>query len=214
MTTTTNSTVIGVFPDYDQANDAIDELRNLHFSYDRIRLVQHGTGGFVDTLKAMFTGQTSMASSTSDALTKMGMPEYEAQHYQSELDANHVLLLMNADDRPEEAFDTMRQKGAFDITSRFRTASPDGSAETLSSRPSQETHHPISQHPNGSQDGHESAPSHLAPYPGRSQETSNDTSMTPQRSAVKERAYEPSDTDAPVESPQSAEDIVQDNHTL
>ncbi len=129
-TNTTNSTVIGVFPSYDQANNAIDGLRQARFSYDRIRLVQHGTGGFFDTLKGMFTGQASMASNTPDVLTKMGMPDYEAQRYQSELDANRVLLLMNADDRPEEAFNIMRQSGAFDLTLRLRAAVPDGSAET------------------------------------------------------------------------------------
>lgn len=129
-TTATNSTVIGVFPDYDQANNAIDGLRHSRFSYDRIRLVQHGTGGFADTLKSMFTGQASMASDTSNVLVKMGMPEYEAQHYQSELDTNHVLLLMNADERPEEALNIMRQSGAFDITLRLRMALPDASAAT------------------------------------------------------------------------------------
>jgi len=136
------STVIGVFPDYDQANRAIDELRRTKFSYDRIRLVQHGTGNFFDNLKGMFTGQASVASNTADNLIKMGMPEYEAHHYQQELDANHVLLLMNADDRPEEAFSIMRQNGAFDLNSRLRTAPSDGSVETRSSNGAQETANP------------------------------------------------------------------------
>ena len=132
MTTTAPtslSTVIGVFPDYDQADKAIDELRRTNFSYDRIRIVKRGTGGFGDTLKGMFTGQTEVASSTSDNLVKMGMPDYEAQHYQEELDADHVLLLMNADDRPEEAFKIMRDNGAFDLHSRLRVPSQNGAEE-------------------------------------------------------------------------------------
>lgn len=126
MTTTTNtsttplSTVIGVFPTHEQADRAIDELRHTNFRYDHIRVVERGTGGFADTLKGLFTGQASMASNTTDSLIKMGMPDYEAQYYQNELDADHVLLLMNADDRPEEAFSVMRQNGAFDINSRLR----------------------------------------------------------------------------------------------
>ncbi len=119
-TITPLSTVIGVFPDLEQANRAIDGLRHTNFGYDHIRVVERGTGGFFDNLKALFTGQGEMASSTADTLIKMGMPDYEAQYYQRELDANHVLVLMNADDRPEEAFRVMRENGAFDIQSRLR----------------------------------------------------------------------------------------------
>lgn len=129
-TTTPLSTVIGVFPDHEQADSAIDELRHTRFSYEHIRVIERGTGGFVDTLKGMFTGQASVASSAADNLTKMGMPDYEAQHYQRELDADHVLVLMNADDRPEEAFTIMRQNGAFDINSRLRV-SPGNNSLTM-----------------------------------------------------------------------------------
>src|SRR5579884_3732119 len=115
MTTSPFSTVIGVFPALDQAEKAIDELRHAHFSYDRIRLVERGTGSFFDPLKGMFTGQAAVTSNTADNLIKMGLPEYEARHYQSELDAQHVLVMMNADERPEDAFNIMRQSGAFDI---------------------------------------------------------------------------------------------------
>lgn len=133
MTTTSItslSTVIGVFPDHDLADKAIDELRRTNFSYNRIRLVERGTGGFFETLKGLFTGQAEMASNTSGNLAKMGMPDYEAHYYQRELDADHVLLLMNADDRPEEAFTIMRQNGALDIHSRLRMAPREGSGHT------------------------------------------------------------------------------------
>lgn len=116
------STVIGVFPGYDQANQAIDELRQARFSYGRIRLVERGTGGFLDTLKGLFSGQASTTSSAPDSLMKMGMPDHDAQYYQRELDADHALILMNADERAEEAFRVMRQNGAFDISAHLREA--------------------------------------------------------------------------------------------
>jgi hypothetical protein len=119
------STVIGVFPNMDQAEQAIDELRHARFSYERIRLVERGTGSFFDSLKGMFTGQGTVTSNTAENLIKMGLPEYEAKHYQSELDAHHVLVLMNADDRPEDAFSIMRQNGAFDLNLRLRTTPAD-----------------------------------------------------------------------------------------
>jgi len=122
MNETPVSTVIGVFPGYDQANRAIDELRQARFSYGRIRLVERGTGGVLDTLKGLFTGQAATASSAPDSLVKMGMPEHDAQYYQRELDADHVLILMNADERAEEAFSVMRQNGAFDISAHLREA--------------------------------------------------------------------------------------------
>lgn len=129
MTTNPRSTVIGVFPDHDTANEAIDDLRRTRFGYERIRLVERGTGNFFDSLKGMFTGQAHVASNASDTLIKMGMPEHDANYYQGELDANHVLLLMNADERPEEAFNIMRQHGAFDISSRLKVDPTNGATE-------------------------------------------------------------------------------------
>lgn len=123
------STVIGVFLDYEQANRAIDELRHANFSYERIRIVKRGTGRFVDTLKSLFSGQATMASSTSSDLIQMGMPEYEAHYYQYELDSDHVLVIMNAEDRPEAAFSIMRQNGAFDINSRLKVNATESSLE-------------------------------------------------------------------------------------
>lgn len=127
MNTSPLSTVIGVFPGNAQAESAIDGLRHAGFGYDRIRMVERGTGSFMDTLKGMFTGQASTTSDTADGLIKMGMPDYEAQHYQNELDAHHVLLLMNASDHPEEALGIMRQSGAFDLNLRLRMAPEDDS---------------------------------------------------------------------------------------
>lgn len=124
MTTTTFSTVIGVFADNDQANRAIDELRRAKFSYGRIRLVERGTGTFRDTLRGMFTGQASTVSNTADDLIKMGMPEQDARYYQSELDTGGVMVIMNADDRPEQAFGIMRQGGAFDINGHLKMDPP------------------------------------------------------------------------------------------
>ncbi|HEY3992240.1 MAG TPA: hypothetical protein VGM01_05085 [Ktedonobacteraceae bacterium] len=148
MTTTTNtsttplSTVIGVFPTHEQADRAIDELRHTNFRYDHIRVVERGAGGFADTLKGVFTGQAAMASNTADSLVKMGMPEYEAQYYQNELDADHVLILMNAEDRPEDAFGVMRQNGAFDIQSRLRMPPANVATTERATQQTQTTYQP------------------------------------------------------------------------
>lgn len=119
------STVIGVFADHDQANRAIDELRRAGYSYGRIRLVERGSGSFMDTLRGMFTGQASATSSSADDLMRMGMQEHDARTYQNELDNGRAIVIMNADDRPEQAFSIMRQAGAFDVNSHLRASPPD-----------------------------------------------------------------------------------------
>lgn len=193
-TTTPLSTVIGVFPDLEQANKAIDELRHTNFGYDRIRVVERGTGGFFDSLKGMFTGQGAVASSTVDTLLKMGMPDYEAQYYQRELDANHVLVLMNADDRPEEAFRVMRENGAFDINSRLRLDLSNGSS--LATRNEQSQPAPASMQ----------APGNSAPAPGNSVPPAAPYADMPP-APLDTRAQDASYSNAPArqQAPQSAE---------
>ena len=121
---TETSTVIGVFTNRDQANRAIDELRRAGFSYDQIRIVERGAGSFLDNLKSLFTGQETTSSNKADDLMRMGVPEQDARHYQSELDAGRVIVIVKAAGRPEQAMTILRQNGAHDVNSRLRTAEP------------------------------------------------------------------------------------------
>lgn len=192
MTTTATtplSTVIGVFPGHEQADQAIDALRAARFSYERIRVVERGRGGFSDTLKGLFTGQSEVAASATDDLIKMGMPDYEAQYYQRELDSNNVLLLINADDRPEEAFNIMRQNGAFDLQSRLRMPAQNGQDTTASTNgswtgsdqntPSQPAASPTNPDTNASEtDTDQSTPSDTP---------ENDNSSTPDTDLARQR---------------------------
>jgi len=145
------STVIGVFADRDQANRAIDELRRVGFGYDRIRSVARGSGNFLDTLKSLFTGQESTTSNNPADMMKLGMPEKDAPYYQHELDTGRVIVALNADERPEQAFSVIRQHGAFDISSHMRTAAenapvgannPNAPAGTYNRNVSQEAYNP------------------------------------------------------------------------
>jgi hypothetical protein len=124
MTTTERSTVIGVFADHDQANRAIDELRRAGISYDQIRLVERGSGSFVESLKSLFTGQTTTTTNSADDWMRIGVPEQDARDYQSELDAGRSIVLIKAAGVPEQALSILRQSGAYDIASRLRTAGP------------------------------------------------------------------------------------------
>ena len=91
---------------------------------------------------------------------KMGMPEQDAHNYQHELDAGRVIVVLNADERPEQAFSIMRQMGAFDISSHMRTAAanvPRGRMRLIPMRlrePTTGTCHKEAYNPNLPQEAH------------------------------------------------------------
>ena len=125
MTTTNErSTMIAVFADPDQANQAIDNLRHAGYSYDQIRLVKRGTNSFIEDLKSLFTGQTTAATNSADDWMRIGVPEQDARNYQNEIDAGRSIVLIKAVGSPEQALGILRQSGAYDIAFRLRTAQP------------------------------------------------------------------------------------------
>lgn len=123
MTTTSEySTMIAVFANRDQANQAIDNLRHAGYGYDQIRLVERGTNSFVENLKSLFTGQTTATTNSANDWMRIGVPEQDAHQYQSELDSGRSIVLIKAVGSPEQALSILRQSGAYDIASRLRTA--------------------------------------------------------------------------------------------
>jgi len=124
MPTSEQSTMIAVFANRDQANQAIDNLRHAGFSYEQIRLVEHGTNSFVESLKSLFTGQTTATTNSADDWMRIGVPEQDAHNYQSELDTGRSIVLIKAVASPEQALTILRQSGAYDIVTRLRSAPP------------------------------------------------------------------------------------------
>jgi cell division septation protein DedD len=121
-TTPERSTMIAVFTNRDQANQAIDNLRHAGYSYDHIRLVERGANSFIENLKSLFTGQAATSTNSADDWMRIGVPEQDAHSYQSELDAGRSIVLIKAVENPEQALGILRQSGAYDIASRLRTA--------------------------------------------------------------------------------------------
>jgi hypothetical protein len=145
MTTIERSTVIGVFADHDQANRAIDELRRAGISYDQIRLVEHGSGSFVESLKSLFTGQTTTTTNSPDDWMRIGVPEQDARNYQNELDAGRSIVLVKAASTPEQALSILRQSGAYDIATRLRMAMPSMAQSAYAAPGGQATYNPNAQ---------------------------------------------------------------------
>ncbi len=154
MTTSERSTVLGVFADRDRADKAIDDLRHGGFSYNQIRLADRGSGSFLDSFKSLFTGQETVSANTPDDLMKLGVPEQEAQYYQSQLDAGRAIVIVNAGGQPEQALTILHQSGAYDIKVRMRTAEasvPAGAPQPTAGTPQPMTGRPGASNPNAPQ---------------------------------------------------------------
>ena len=120
MAMSDNSTVVGVFTDDAQAEQAVDELRRVGFSDDEISVSRRGatTGGFIESLKRLFTGQGTTTATSADDFMRMGVPEQDAGYYQRELDTGRTLVLVRAAGLQQQALGILRQHGAYDVTMR------------------------------------------------------------------------------------------------
>jgi hypothetical protein len=139
---TERSTMIAVFTNRDQANQAIDNLRHVGYSYDHIRLVARRTNSFIEDLKSLFTGQATASTNSADDWMRIGVAEQDAHNYQRELDADRSIVLIKAVENPEQALGILRQSGAYDIASRLRTAQPTTAPGTSNSNAQPGAHHP------------------------------------------------------------------------
>ena len=144
-TTTERSTVIAVFVNRDQANQAIDNLRHAGYSYDHIRLVDRGTNTFIEDLKSLFTGHTTATTNSADDWMRIGVAEQDARSYQSELDAGRSIVLIKVVENPEQALGILRQSGAYDIASRLRMAQPTMASGTAHPNVAPGTYNPNAQ---------------------------------------------------------------------
>ena len=101
MTTTQRPIIAGVFTDEAQAQKAMDDLQRAGFSRDQIRYSVRRSG----------TGIT-------DSLEGLGLPEQEAEFYNSEFEAGRTIVTVSTNDRQQESFDILRHNGAYNFNTR------------------------------------------------------------------------------------------------
>ncbi len=120
MVMSEHSTVVGVFTDDAQAEQAINELLRVGFSDDEMIVARSGAaiGGFIDSLKRLFTGQETTTATTADDFIHMGVPEHDVDFYQRELNAGRTIVLVRAAGLQQEALGILRHYGAYDATTR------------------------------------------------------------------------------------------------
>ena len=98
MATTNRSTVMGVFQDEAQAQQAMNDLQSAGFRADQIRYSVRKSGtGIVDSLE------------------NLGLPEQEANFYNSEFEAGHTVVMVNTPDRQQEAYDILRRNNGYNF---------------------------------------------------------------------------------------------------
>ena len=120
--------VVAVFDDRAQAEQAVNELENAGFSNDQIRFAGHGasTGGILDSLKSLFTGQDT--GSVYNDLVSMGMPQDDASYFQQEYEAGRSIVTVLAGERMQEATAILARYGGY--SANRRSTQTTGSAQT------------------------------------------------------------------------------------
>jgi len=99
VTTTRSPIAVGVFQDEAQAQQAMADLQQAGFTNDQIRYSVHKGGAGI-----------------LDSLTSQGIPEQEANYYNSEFMAGRTVVTVNASDRQQEAFDILSRNGGYNAT--------------------------------------------------------------------------------------------------
>jgi len=93
--------VVGVFQDTPQAQQAMDDLMGAGFSKDQIRYsVSKGGSGITNSLE------------------NLGLPEQEATFYNGEFEAGRTVVVVNTNDRQQEASQILSRDGGYDYTSQ------------------------------------------------------------------------------------------------
>jgi len=118
---TTQQLVIGVFRDHDQAEQAINELLKAGFSHNQIRFAGRGmtTGGILEKIKSLFTGQDISAGGIYDDMVKMGAPPEDARYYQSEFEAGRSIVAIQGAQGIQEAINILVRHGGYGANQRF-----------------------------------------------------------------------------------------------
>jgi len=113
--TTVQQLVVGVFRDRAQAEQAVDELLRAGFDNRQIRFAAQGasTGGVLEKIKSVFTGQDTLASGIYDELTSLGVSPEDARYYQSEFEAGHSIVAVMGTGRMQDAAAILARYGGY-----------------------------------------------------------------------------------------------------
>lgn len=110
------STVIGVFQDYKQAEQAIASLLAAGFNNDQIRYSGHEpvlAGSVLEHIRSPFTRQDDTNENMTQELIAMGISEPEALYYSREMTSGRMLVIVIPNGREQDAFNLLQSNGAY-----------------------------------------------------------------------------------------------------
>lgn len=114
MTTTQRSTIVALFQNEDQAQQAVGALLKAGFDSDQISFAGHGSPrGMLAGLKSLFTGEAMSTRGAYDDLVARGMPEQDARYYQQEYDNGRSVVAVSGTDRLQEAATILSNYGGY-----------------------------------------------------------------------------------------------------
>jgi len=125
MTVNQTSTVVGVFRDRTQADQAMDALNNAGFDRSQIHFAGPGTkGNFLEDIKSLFVGQSTSSNDKTNNFTNMGLSDEEAQYYSNEYNNGNSIVTVQAPDREQEALNVLHSYNAYTYQDNSASAGP------------------------------------------------------------------------------------------
>ena len=156
--TTVQQLVVGVFRDHTQAEQAINELHQAGFDHHQIRFAGQGmpTGGILEKIKSVFTGQDIADSGMCDDLVNMGTPPEDARYYQNEFEAGRSIVTVVGTGVPLIAVNIMARYGGYGADQR--------STQFADYRKSSDAQEPANEDVNAGVDGASERPAQAPDY--------------------------------------------------
>ena len=99
MTTYQTPIVIGIFQDELKAKGAVDGLRDAGFHYDQVGVA--------------ITGSNNATPNLAADLMNLGVPQEQANYYDSEYKSGHIVISVRPDGRENEVKEILQNNGAY-----------------------------------------------------------------------------------------------------
>jgi uncharacterized protein (TIGR02271 family) len=134
VSTTNSPTVVALFNDETQAQQALNALQQAGFRGEQISYSGHGTskGSFLAGLKSLFTGDdtTTGTHNAYKDLLGMGFSEQDARYYQQEYENGRSIISVAGASNPQGAATLLAQYGGYGPTRRADQAAGYDTAAT------------------------------------------------------------------------------------
>jgi uncharacterized protein (TIGR02271 family) len=144
--TTKQQLVVGVFQDRAKAEQAINELLQAGFQHHQIHFAgrEAPTGGMLEKIKSLFTGQDVSAGGIYDDLVGMGVPPDAAHYYQSEFEEGRNKVVVQENGSMKEVTNVLVRQGGYGVNRGSGQAAAQG-APAGAQRPTTGTQRPTTE---------------------------------------------------------------------